>query len=126
MNKKAFNGYAKALSSLRSSLYDKTFSMESETLCASILLQLFEVSLYCDDREGLSDGFHGVKLVMNGDRGRWSHLVRGTAWLLEARGVKRVDNAFDQAMLESQIAYIVSALDPIVHDSSLLTGGVCL
>ena len=39
-----YQKYIKALSSLRSSISDTSFQMESETLCASILLQMCEVS----------------------------------------------------------------------------------
>ena len=45
---------------------------------------------------------------MEGDRGRWTHLVKGTALLLESRGIHGYNDPFDRAMLESQIAYIVS------------------
>ena len=44
-NERIYQKYAKALSSLRGSFDDKSLQMESETLCASILLQLCEVSL---------------------------------------------------------------------------------
>ena len=39
-----YQSYAKALSSLRGCLSDTSLHMESETLCASILLQMCEVS----------------------------------------------------------------------------------
>ena len=40
-----YRSYARALSSLRSYISDNSLQMESETLCASILLQMCEVSL---------------------------------------------------------------------------------
>lgn len=40
-----YQSYVKALSSLRGCLSDTSVQMESETLCASILLQMCEVSL---------------------------------------------------------------------------------
>lgn len=40
-----YQSYVRALSSLRGCLSDTSFRMESETLCASILLQMCEVSL---------------------------------------------------------------------------------
>ena len=46
---------------------------------------------------------------MNSDRGRWSHLVGGTAFLVESRGVNPYKDPFDKAMLEFQMAFIVSA-----------------
>ena len=45
MHKEVCTGYVKALSSLRSCLDDDAARMESETLCASILLQMCEVCL---------------------------------------------------------------------------------
>lgn len=41
-----YQKYARALSSLRSYLGDSTLQMESETLCATILLQVCEVSFF--------------------------------------------------------------------------------
>ena len=86
--KAIYGSYARALSSLRHCLNDKSLQMEPETLCASILLQLGE-------------------LVVNVDKGEWSSLARGTALLLQSRGVHRYNDAFDHAMLESQLPYIV-------------------
>jgi hypothetical protein len=42
--KDIYQSYVRALASLRSCLEDQTLRMESETLCASILLQMCEVS----------------------------------------------------------------------------------
>ena len=44
-NEGIYQKYATALSSLRGSLSDTSLQLESETLCASILLQMCEVSL---------------------------------------------------------------------------------
>ena len=45
-NEGIYQKYATALSSLRDSLGDESLQRESETLCASILLQMCEVSLF--------------------------------------------------------------------------------
>jgi hypothetical protein len=50
---------------------------------------------------------HLFKLVVNIDRGGWSELARGTAFLLYSRGVDRYTSAFDHSMLESQLGFIV-------------------
>ena len=57
--KAIYGSYARALSSLRHCLNDKSLQMEPETLCASILLQIGE-------------------LVVNVDMGKWGSLSRGT------------------------------------------------
>ncbi len=51
-----------------------------------------------------------VKLVINVDRGQWSHLGHGTTVLLYSRGVQRYTDAFDHAMLESQLSVIVCTI----------------
>ncbi|PVH88651.1 hypothetical protein DL98DRAFT_580217 [Cadophora sp. DSE1049] len=87
ISKDIYESYARAIASLRTCLDDPTLQMESETLCASITLQLCE-------------------LVVNDDRGEWSQLLRGTVYLLQYRGIRRYDNEFDHAMLESQLGFI--------------------
>ena len=47
------------------------------------------------------------KLIIDADRGGWSQLSKGTIFLLRARGVRGYDNAFDYAMLESQLSSVV-------------------
>ena len=88
--KAIYGSYARALSSLRHCMNDKSLQMEPETLCASILLQIGE-------------------LVVNVDMGKWGSLSRGTMLLLESRGVHRYNDAFNHALLESQLPYIVRA-----------------
>ncbi|KAH7409172.1 hypothetical protein BKA64DRAFT_389110 [Cadophora sp. MPI-SDFR-AT-0126] len=87
ISKDIYENYAKAIASLRTSINDPTLQMESETLCASIILQLCE-------------------LVVSVDRGDWSQLLLGTVYLLQARGIRRFNNEFDHAMLESQLGFI--------------------
>ena len=105
-----YQGYAKALSSLRGCLSDVSLRMKSETLCASILLQMCEVSLvhlnihHVKLRANTTDP---VKLVVSSDRGQWSHLAHGTTVLLYSRGVHQYTSAFDHSMLESQLSVIV-------------------
>jgi len=50
-----YEGYSKALGSLRGCLEDTGLRMESETLCASILLQMCEVSASFCNFEGIVD-----------------------------------------------------------------------
>ena len=59
-----------------------------------------------------------MKLVVNEDRGKWSRLSHGTTALLHSRGVHGFADAFDRAMLESQLSYIVCTL----YDSNDLQG----
>ena len=47
------------------------------------------------------------QLIINAGRGGWSQLSNGTLFLLRARGVKGYNNAFDYAMLESQLSSMV-------------------
>ncbi|KAI9640599.1 hypothetical protein NHQ30_010898 [Ciborinia camelliae] len=87
-SKVIYRNYVRALSSLQKCLADKSLCMQSETLCASILLQVCE-------------------LVINADKGKWGNLARGTAQLIQTRGVDRYTDPFDLGMLESQLSYIV-------------------
>ena len=105
-----YQGYAKALSSLRRCLSDDSLRMTSETLCASILLQMCEVSsvhLTVHQVEMRADTTDPVKLVVSADRAQWSNLAYGTTVLLRSRGVHQYTGAFDHSMLESQLSVIV-------------------
>ena len=105
-----YKGYAKALSSLRGCLSDDSLRMNSETLCASILLQMCEVSfvhLIIHQVKMRANTTDPVKLVVSADRGQWSHLAHGTTVLLRSRGVHQYTSAFDHSMLESQLSVIV-------------------
>lgn len=44
---------------------------------------------------------------MNVDRGKWSNLAQGTAMLLKTRGPGRYQSAFERAMLEAQMPFVV-------------------
>ena len=101
-----YQGYAKALSSLRGCLSDDSLRMKSETLCASILLQMCEVSIVhlTEMRANITDP---SKLVVSADSGQWSNLAHGTTVLLRSRGVHQYTGAFDHSMLESQLSVIV-------------------
>ena len=105
-----YQGYAKALSSLRGCLSDVSLRMKSETLCASILLQMCGVSLVhltvhqVKLRVNTTDP---IKLAVSDGRGQWSHLAHGTTVLLYSRGVHQYTSAFDHSMLESQLSVIV-------------------
>ncbi|KAF7858928.1 hypothetical protein EAF04_008969 [Stromatinia cepivora] len=87
-SKVIYRNYIRALSSLQKCLADEDLRFQSETLCASLLLQMCE-------------------LVVNVDKGKWGDLVRGTAQLIQARNVHRYTDPFDLGMLESQLSYIV-------------------
>ena len=105
-----YKGYAKALSSLRGCLSDDSLRMKSETLCASILLQMCEVSfvlLTIHQVKLRANTTDPVKLVVSADRGQWSNLAYGTTALLRSRGVHQYTSAFDHSMLESQLSVIV-------------------
>ena len=106
-----YQNYIKAVSSLRGCISDSSRQMESETLCASILLQMCEVSLiYAYSKVKRLRPTDLIKLIINVDRGRWSHLARGTTFLLHSRGVQRYTDSFDHAMLESQLSIAVCSL----------------
>ncbi|PQE29560.1 C6 zinc finger domain protein [Rutstroemia sp. NJR-2017a BBW] len=83
-----YENYVRALRSLQRYLNDEGLSLQSETLCASILLQICE-------------------LAVNADKGKWGDLSRGSAQLIQARGVDKYVDPFDHSMLESQLSYIV-------------------
>ncbi|ATZ56358.1 hypothetical protein BCIN_13g01990 [Botrytis cinerea B05.10] len=83
-----YRNYVRALSSLQKCLTEENVCLQSETLCASILLQMCE-------------------LAVNVDKAKWSGLSRGTSQLIEARGIGRYKDPFDLGMLESQLSYIV-------------------
>ncbi|KAF7950163.1 hypothetical protein EAE96_007458 [Botrytis aclada] len=87
-SKGIYKNYIRALSSLQKCLVEERLRFQSETLCASLLLQLCE-------------------LVVNVDKAKWIDLARGTSQLIQARGVGRYKYPFDLGMLESQLSYIV-------------------
>ncbi|KAF7891959.1 hypothetical protein EAF00_008261 [Botryotinia globosa] len=87
-SKAIYSSYIRALSSLQKCLVDERLRYQSETLCASLLLQMCE-------------------LVVNVDEAKWIDLARGTSQLIKARGVGRYKDPFDLGMLESQLSYIV-------------------
>ena len=58
-----------------------------------------------------------VKLMVNVDRGHWSHLGLGTTTLLYSRGVHSYTSAFDHAMLESQLSVIVCGIRSMSLDA---------
>ena len=62
---------------------------------------------YLDQTTKRSSADSFIKLNFNADRGQWSQLSNGTAFLLQFRGVHRYSNAFDFAMLESQLSFVV-------------------
>ncbi|KAF7924930.1 uncharacterized protein EAE98_007018 [Botrytis deweyae] len=87
-SKAIYRNYVRALSSLQKCLVEERLRFQSETLCASLLLQMCE-------------------LVVNVDKAKWIDLARGTSQLIQARGVGRYKDPFDLGMLESQLSYIV-------------------
>ncbi|KAH8684364.1 hypothetical protein BGZ60DRAFT_502581 [Tricladium varicosporioides] len=87
-DKEVFRKYNLALTSLRQFLGNDDTNMASETLCASVLLQMCE-------------------LAVNVDRGEWSQLTLGTASLFASRGLHRYKSVFEKAILHSQLSYII-------------------
>ena len=55
-----------------------------------------------------------IKHVMNVNGGKLSQLANGTSVLLRSRGVHRYKDAFDHAMLESQLSVTVRTIY-IIH-----------
>ncbi|EXJ84968.1 hypothetical protein A1O3_05643 [Capronia epimyces CBS 606.96] len=80
--------YARSLNSLRKSLGSPQARTESETICASIILQICELNL--------SD-----------DMGRWDSLCRGSKLLIQQCGPTRFSEPFERSMLESQRAWFI-------------------
>ncbi|KAH8646087.1 hypothetical protein BX600DRAFT_156787 [Xylariales sp. PMI_506] len=80
--------YAESLNALRICVADPHTKAESETICASIMLQ------FCE-------------LLLNTDNGRWNQLCRGTQELVLDCGPARFTSPFERAMLESQRAFFI-------------------
>lgn len=114
MHKDIYQSYAKALGSLRGCLEEgNERQMEAETLCASIILQMCEVSFPPSNHilRSSANRIHvPPQLVVNIDTGKWSQLASGTRHLIQVRGVGRYQSAFEYAMLESQLIFVVCAL----------------
>ncbi|TGO61887.1 hypothetical protein BOTNAR_0122g00090 [Botryotinia narcissicola] len=98
-SKAIYSSYNRALSSLQKCLVDERLRFQSETLCASLLLQMCE-------------------LVVNVDKAKWIDLARGTSQLIKARGVGRYKDPFDLGMLESQLSYILFEIPSILMKAS--------
>ena len=84
----AFRRYAKSLNSLQVCVKQPQLRRESETICASIILQLCE-------------------LMMNADNGRWSNLSQGSKVLMQECGPAKYNAPFERAMLESQRPFFI-------------------
>ena len=80
--------YGRSLQSLRRSLNIPQARTVSETICASIILQLCE-------------------LIMHAKGGRWNQLCQGTKLLVQESGPGHFVHPFERAMLESQRAWFI-------------------
>ncbi|KEF52117.1 uncharacterized protein A1O9_11743 [Exophiala aquamarina CBS 119918] len=78
-----FRRYARSLNSLRVCLEEPLVRLQSETICASLILQCCE-------------------LTLNTDEGQWSNLLRGSKLLIQESGPSRFKTSFERGMLESQ------------------------
>ncbi|KAF2273832.1 uncharacterized protein EI97DRAFT_469313 [Westerdykella ornata] len=85
---KAVALYVGGLKALATCLDDARTQYESETICASIILQMCE-------------------LALNADNGRWANLTRGTKLLIQNCGPDRFTSPFEHSMLDSQRAYFI-------------------
>lgn len=102
--------YTKALNHLQRSIGDAEQCQTSETLCATQLLGIFEVSL---SRLAVAAFvfLHAKWLcqVLTSDKGKQStNHVEGTSLLVKTRGPDKFCTAFDAVMLVSQTPVIVS------------------
>ncbi|GAB1194901.1 hypothetical protein APSETT444_004153 [Aspergillus pseudonomiae] len=88
ISKDAWRKYAQSTGALRLCLDDPGRCLQSETVCASIVLQLCE-------------------LLTNADNGRWNQLSHGTKALIANCDIRRFQQPFERAMLESQRAFFV-------------------
>ncbi|KAF5856119.1 hypothetical protein ETB97_007859 [Aspergillus alliaceus] len=88
ISERAWRTYARSLGALRLCLGDPERCFQSETICASIVLQLCE-------------------LLTNADNGRWNQLSHGTKALIQRCDVARFRQPFERAMLESQRAFFI-------------------
>lgn len=95
--------YVKSLAALQNCVSDPGLRYQSETLCASILVQLCE-------------------LMTSKHTGRWTVLLRGSGLLFKGSDPDRFASGFDRKLLESQRAMLVSQLRsvPKVTNSCLL------
>ncbi|KNG84011.1 hypothetical protein ANOM_007782 [Aspergillus nomiae NRRL 13137] len=88
ISKDAWRKYAQSTGALRLCLDDPGRCLQSETVCASIVLQLCE-------------------LLTNADNGRWNQLSHGTKALIANCDIRRFQQPFERAMLESQRAFFI-------------------
>ncbi|KJK64727.1 GAL4-like ZnII2Cys6 or C6 zinc binuclear cluster DNA-binding domain protein [Aspergillus parasiticus SU-1] len=88
ISKDAWRKYAQSLEALRLCLDDPGRCFQSETICASIVLQLCE-------------------LLTNADNGRWNQLSHGTKALIQNCDIGRFRQPFERTMLESQRAFFI-------------------
>ncbi|EIT73349.1 hypothetical protein AO1008_04526 [Aspergillus oryzae 100-8] len=88
ISKDSWRKYAQSLEALRLCLDDPGRCFQSETICASIVLQLCE-------------------LLTNADNGRWNQLSHGTKALIQNCDIGRFQQPFERAMLESQRAFFI-------------------
>jgi hypothetical protein len=79
--------FSRSLHMLRESLELSEARIASETICASIILQLCELTI--------NDATH------------WSSLCQGTSLLIQESGPARFEKPFERAMLESQRAWFI-------------------
>jgi hypothetical protein len=88
-SKVTLGNYVNSLAALQRCVSDPGFRYQSETLCASILVQLCE-------------------LMTSKNTGRWNNLSRGCELLFKESDPDRFASGFDRTLLESQRAMFVS------------------
>ncbi|KAF7591629.1 hypothetical protein BBP40_001268 [Aspergillus hancockii] len=88
ISRRARQRYAESLRALRVCLEDLERRFQSETICASIVLQLCE-------------------LLASADNGRWNQLLHGTKTLIQNCDIVRFRQPFERTILESQRAFFI-------------------
>jgi hypothetical protein len=101
--------YGNAVTSLQLCVKNPKLRLESETLCASILLQICEVILVPIPPRSSPLKLTSCQLLRSPGNEKWIHLSKGSKVLFESVGPERCTSEFDRAMLESQRVWFVSS-----------------
>lgn len=105
-----FRLYGSAVTSLQACVKSPELRLESETLCASILIQICEVRYTRPYTSGpVPLKLTSCQLLQSPGNDKWIHLAKGSKVLFENVGPERCTSEFDRAMLESQRVWFVSS-----------------
>ena len=100
-----FIHYGKALRSLQTAVDDPKTRCDTEVLCATAILAMFEVSLI---RELWLIRLTGSQMLSSSDGRMWSEHIAGASRLIEFRGPSNFNTDFDRLLLLSLSYPVVS------------------